>query len=176
VNNFDDTIPDNLVPEREGKCAIDACAVSKELRHAVGWYRKESAEKLSPKKMRTEADEIYALLLQLNEKMEIAGGMDPLLRALVLDNMRHLGIHMPEFARIAGCVMNAKGQLPPVTPGAAGKRERDRAARTVYAALRNNSTPPLGKVAARKLGADLLRKCRVPMPVDDKELRVIMGE
>lgn len=177
-NNFDDSLPKALkVPSRADKSVIDASAVTNELARAVGWYRKDSAEKESPKGMRAEAEEIAALLSELHKRIEIpVGGMNPLLRSLVLENMRHLRIPMPEFGRLVACVENAGRQLPAVKTGPSGNAARSNAARAVYLSVRANTTPQLGKLASRELTAQLLTKCGIAIPEGDKERREIMGE
>lgn len=133
-NTFDDKLPDALrIPNRKDKSAIDVHEVRSELSRAVGWYRKESAERVSHRDKREEAEEITSLLMQLYERMEPhVGGMSPLLRSLVLENMRHLGIPMPEFGKLAACVENAGSQLPAVKSApAATTPEATRRARSI---------------------------------------------
>ena len=176
-NAFDDTLPAELkVPKRVDESAIDVRAVTAELARAVGWYRKESSEKTSPKDKRTEADEISAMLMELHSRLETPVGIDPLLRSLIAENMRHLRIQMPEFARLAGCVVNAGRELPDVKTGPSIDAARSTAARTVYLAIRSYTTPQLGKIASRELAANLLTLCRIHVPAGDKERRAIMGE
>ncbi|MEN1957227.1 hypothetical protein [Luteimonas changyuni] len=176
-NAFDDNLPTRLkIPEREGNSVVDVRAVADELARALGWYRKETAERITPKGRREQADRLSTLLQELAGYFEQPTAIDPLLRSRMLDNMRHLRIAIPEFSRIAGCVVNAARELPEVRTGPSVDAARGAAARMVYQAIRAHTTPQLGKVASRELAAKLLMGCQIRIPDGDKERRAIMGE
>lgn len=176
-NTFNDTLPKSVrIPKSHKGVKIDADAVRAELSRWVGWYRKETAETKSPKEQHSEAEAIAKKLLELSESFANPQGMHLDLRALVKENMRHLGIAIPEFGRLAACVRNAGEQLSPVRTGRRNNEARDNAIRAVFGSLRKHSTPTMGITEARSLAAQLVQEgTEVTCPTDPKELRKIIG-
>lgn len=174
-NTFDDTLPKSVcIPKSYNGVKIDPAAVRAELTRWVGWYRKETAETKPPKEQRSEAEAIAEMLLALHERMENPLGMTPNLRAHVGENMRHLGLAMPEFARLAACVRNAGEQLSPVRTGP-NNETRNNAIRAVFHALQKHSTPTMGIGDARSLAAQLVQdSIGIACPTDSTELRKIV--
>lgn len=174
VNNFDDTLPVGLtVPASYSGHALDATRLRQDLARCLGWYRKESAERLSPRQQRDEAGELSAHLRAAYAFLGRPDGLDPTLRALLQEKMRHLGVAAPDFARLIACVEAAARELPEVRRGASVDSARLTAARSLFASVRRQA-PRMTLGDARALSADLLCAVGIPIPSDDKELRKLM--
>lgn len=142
----------------------------------IGWYRLESDVETSytPKEQRTEAEEIVELLSQLRERMQ-PHNMSPSFRAELQENMRHLGVSAPDWARLEACARKAGEALP--APRRGERRDTEpkyNAIRRTYEAIRTGTTPPMSMEAAAALAAELVGiAAGIKTPTDRDELRKI---
>lgn len=142
----------------------------------VGWYRLESdvATAYTPKEQRSEAEDIVELLSQLRERMQ-PHSMSPAFRAELQENMRHLGVDVPDWARLEVCARKAGESLPAPTRG----ERRDtgpkyNAIRRTYEAIRMATTPQMDMEAAAALASELVGiAAGIKTPTDRDELRKI---